>query len=126
MIDQQETQNLIAQNKRLIEALALKDTQIRRLDSIISNLTKMVVESKNENQPLIKVNTEYLTEQEFKERKSIHNPTLKNLFEDVAQNNHLLKENKELKDLIQYLLNELSETNQIAKEKFNNILHKLS
>lgn len=108
MIDQKAAKNLIAQNKRLIDAIQQKDEQIRRLDGIISNLTKMVVE--------------------YKSHQSSPNPTLKNLFEDIAQENieNIKEQNTQLKELVQYLLNELSETHQIAKEKFKNILITLS
>lgn len=34
----------------------------------------------------------------------------------------LYEKNQQLKELVQYLLNELSETKDIAKEKFNSIL----
>lgn len=38
----------------------------------------------------------------------------------------LYEKNQQLKELVQYLLNELSETKDIAQERFKNILYKLS
>jgi HD superfamily phosphodiesterase len=134
MIDQKTVEDIIAENQRLIKALIQKDEEIRRLDSIISNQNQMLMIA-TKNNPIIRVNNQYLTEEEFKARNAMQNPTLKNLFEDITQeniekikeeNNHLLEENKKLKDLVNYLLNEISETKDIAKDRFKNILYKLS
>lgn len=118
MINQEAAEKIIAQNERLIKALEQKDAEIRRLD-FMRYMTK--------NEPIIKVGNEYMTKEEF-EARNMPNPNLKDLFKDVAQENieKIKEENQQLKELVQYLLNEISETKAIAQERFKNILYKLS